>query len=57
VIISARRKLIVKKYTKPVMEVVEIENDAVLSACASGVDNDTALCDENPQLCDELLAK
>ena len=56
-IISARRKLIVKKYTKPVMEVVEIENDAVLSACASGVDNDTALCDENPQLCDELLAK
>ena len=46
-----------KKYTKPVMEVVEIENDAVLSACASGVDNDTALCGENPQLCDELLAK
>ncbi len=45
-----------KKYTQPVMEVVEIENDAVLSACASGVDNDTALCDELAQ-CDEVNEK
>ncbi|MBR7040371.1 MAG: hypothetical protein IKI24_00850 [Clostridia bacterium] len=37
-----------KKYEKPVLEVVEIENDAILSACASGVDNDTALCEEAP---------
>ena len=42
-----------KKYIKPVMEVVEIENDAVLSACASGTDNDTALCDE-ADICNEL---
>ncbi|MBR7040370.1 MAG: hypothetical protein IKI24_00845 [Clostridia bacterium] len=35
-----------KKYVKPVLEVVEIENDAILSACASGVDNDTALCED-----------
>ncbi|MBR6008061.1 MAG: hypothetical protein IK056_03125 [Clostridia bacterium] len=41
-----------KKYVKPEMEVVEIENDAVLSACASGVDNDTVLCSELIQ-CEE----
>ena len=35
-----------KKYVKPVLEVVEIENDAILSACASGVDNDTAVCQD-----------
>ena len=44
-----------KKYLKPVLEVVEIENDAVLSACASGVDNDTALCDETVEICGELI--
>ena len=43
---------IMKKYVKPEMEVVEIENDAVLSACASGVDNDTVLCGELIQ-CEE----
>ncbi|MBO7358620.1 MAG: hypothetical protein J6U72_02215 [Clostridia bacterium] len=41
-----------KKYVKPVLEVVEIENDAILSACASGVDNDTALCEDNPECAD-----
>ncbi len=42
-----------KKYVKPVLEVVEIENDAILSACASGVDNDTALCEDVP-VCDDF---
>lgn len=41
------------KYEKPVMEVVELENDAVLSTCASGtVDSVSCNVGLNSCICD-----